>query len=105
MHGKASIVRRGPGRLFDALPERFAAGRYHSLFALREKIPAVLRVSAETEDGVVMAVEHATLPVAAVQFHPESILTLRDDLGLRLLENVVRELCRERARAPRATTP
>jgi anthranilate synthase len=97
MHGKASIVRRGPGRLFDALPERFAAGRYHSLFALREKIPAVLRVSAETEDGVVMAVEHATLPVAAVQFHPESILTLHDDLGLRLLENVVRELRRERA--------
>jgi len=46
-------------------------------------------VTAETEDGVVMAVEHRTLALAAVQFHPESILTLDDDLGLRLLQNVV----------------
>jgi anthranilate synthase len=92
MHGKASAVRVGPSALFAGLPERFVAGRYHSLFAVREKLPPVLRVSAETEDGVVMAVEHTELPVAAVQFHPESILTLRGDLGLRLLENVVRRL-------------
>jgi anthranilate synthase len=52
-------------------------------------LPADLVVTAETEDGVVMAVEHRTLPLAAVQFHPESILTLDDDLGLRLLQNVV----------------
>jgi anthranilate synthase len=52
-------------------------------------LPADLVVTAETEDGVVMAVEHRTLPLAAVQFHPESILTLDDDVGLRLLQNVV----------------
>ena len=98
MHGKASVVKAAPGPLFEGLPERFAAGRYHSLFALREKLPAVLRVVAESEDGVVMAVEHVERPVAAVQFHPESILTIREDLGLRLLANAVRHLC-----APRAT--
>ena len=76
------------GPLFDGLPKEFSAGRYHSLFAIRDRLPATWS-SAETEDGVVMAVEHRTLPLAAVQFHPESILTLDDDLGLRLLQNVV----------------
>ena len=47
-------------------------------------------MTAETEDGVVMAIEHATLPLAAVQFHPESIMTLGDDVGLRLLANVMK---------------
>ncbi len=46
-------------------------------------------MTAESEDGVVMAIEHATLPLAAVQFHPESIMSLDDDVGLRLLRNVV----------------
>jgi len=89
MHGKASRIRVVGGRLFEGLPKEFAAGRYHSLFAIRDRLPADLVVTAETEDGVVMAVEHRTLPLAAVQFHPESILTLDDDLGLRLLHNVV----------------
>ena len=89
MHGKASRIRVVGGRLFEGLPKEFAAGRYHSLFAIRDRLPADLVVTAETEDGVVMAVEHRTLPLAAVQFHPESILTLDDDLGLRLLQNVV----------------
>ena len=66
-----------------------SAARYHSLFAVQETLPAVLRVTAASEDGVVMAVEHSNLPIAAVQFHPESILTLQEDLGLRLIHNVV----------------
>jgi anthranilate synthase len=89
MHGKASRIRVVGGRLFEGLPKEFAAGRYHSLFAIRDRLPADLVVTAETEDGVVMAVEHRTLPLAAVQFHPESILTLDDDVGLRLLQNIV----------------
>ena len=89
MHGKASRIRVVGGRLFEGLPKEFSAGRYHSLFAIRDRLPADLVVTAETEDGVIMAVEHRTLPLAAVQFHPESILTLDDDLGLRLLQNVV----------------
>ena len=92
MHGKPSVVRTRGGRLHDALPAEFRAGRYHSLFAVRDTLPASLRVTAESDDGVVMAVEHDTLPVAGVQFHPESILTLQEDLGLRLIRNVVETL-------------
>ncbi len=55
-------------------------------------MPAVLEVTAESDDGVVMAVEHRSLPLAAVQFHPESIMTLADDVGLRLLANVMAHL-------------
>jgi anthranilate synthase len=89
MHGKASRIQVRGGRLFAGLPAAFTAGRYHSLFARREKLPAVLEVTAESEDGIVMAVEHLRLPLAAVQFHPESIMSLEGDVGLRLLRNVV----------------
>ena len=96
MHGKPSEIRvldgPGAGRLYDNLPGTFRAARYHSLFALRDSLPACLCVTAESDDGVVMAVEHTALPVAAVQFHPESILTLQEDLGLRLMHNVVETL-------------
>jgi len=67
------------GRLLRGLPERFTIGRYHSLYAVRSRLPAVLSVVAETEDGVIMAIEHELLPIAAVQFHPESV----DDVARR----------------------
>jgi anthranilate synthase len=89
MHGKRSRIRVLGGRLFDELPKEFDAGRYHSLFAVRETLPPGCLVTAESEDGVVMALEHESLPLAAVQFHPESIMTLDDDLGLRLIDNAV----------------
>jgi anthranilate synthase len=92
MHGKTSRIRVLGGRLFEGLPAAFTAGRYHSLFAIRGRLPAALAVTAETDDGVVMAIEHAALPLAAVQFHPESLMTLDDDVGLRLLVNVVERL-------------
>jgi anthranilate synthase len=96
VHGKASRIHVRGGRLFEGLPKEFTAGRYHSLFAIREKLPSALEVTAESEDGVVMAIEHASLPVAAVQFHPESIMSVEDDLGLRLLRNVVDRLIASR---------
>jgi anthranilate synthase len=96
MHGKASRIHVRGGRLFEGLPKEFTAGRYHSLFALRDTLPAALEVTAESEDGVVMAIEHASLPAAAVQFHPESIMSVEDDLGLRLLRNVVARLIARR---------
>jgi anthranilate synthase len=99
MHGKASRIRVLGGQLFAGLPEEFTAARYHSLFAVREHLPAELRIAAESEDGVIMAIEHSTLPLAAVQFHPESILTLEGDLGLRLIRNVVSQLCSRPARS------
>jgi anthranilate synthase len=89
MHGKPSLIRVRGGRLFAGLPTEFIAGRYHSLFAIRDKLPNVFEVTAESDDGVIMAIEHRTLPLAAVQFHPESIMSLADDVGLRLLANVV----------------
>jgi len=94
MHGKPSRIRVLGGRLLEGLPAEFTAGRYHSLFAIRNTLPSELTVTAESEDGVVMAIEHATLPLAAVQFHPESIMTLGDDVGLRLLSNVMDRLAR-----------
>ena len=90
MHGKPSLVRhRGQG-VFEGLPEEFIVGRYHSLFARRETFPACLEVTAETEDGVIMGVRHRELPIEAVQFHPESILSAENNHGLKLMENAVR---------------
>jgi anthranilate synthase len=89
MHGKPSTVLHSGRGVFAGLPERFQVGRYHSLFAIREKLPECLEITAESEDGVIMGVRHRSLPVEAVQFHPESLLTLDDDCGLRLMRNVV----------------
>ena len=71
-------------------------GRYHSLFAERPALPAELEITAETEDGVIMGVRHRNLPIEAVQFHPESILTLDGNCGQKLMENVIRVLGRSR---------
>jgi anthranilate synthase len=90
MHGKPSTVRnRGVG-VFAGLPAEFQVGRYHSLFARRETFPACLEITAETEDGVIMGVRHRQLPIEAVQFHPESILTAEGGHGLKLMENAMR---------------
>jgi anthranilate synthase len=90
------------GAIFRDLPPVLTAGRYHSLFARRETLPPVLRVTADSDDGVVMAIEHVELPWAAVQFHPESILTLGDDVGRRLISNVVADLAGRRRGWPAA---
>ena len=94
MHGKSSPIHCRPEGLFAGFPESFTAGRYHSLFARPEELPNCLRVLARTDDEVIMAVEHRDYPAAAVQFHPESILTLKDDLGLRLIAQAVERLAR-----------
>jgi anthranilate synthase/aminodeoxychorismate synthase-like glutamine amidotransferase len=73
VHGKASPIDHDGRGLFRGLPERFEAGRYHSLAAVR--VPDCLEVSASCSEGEVMAVRHRELPVDGVQFHPESILT------------------------------
>jgi anthranilate synthase len=89
-HGKLSriCVTASDSVLFKDLPESFEVGRYHSLYALPERLPANLKVTAISEDGVIMAIEHETLPIAAVQFHPESIMTLSGGVGLAIIENV-----------------
>ncbi|HIL11435.1 MAG TPA: hypothetical protein EYG11_22315 [Candidatus Latescibacteria bacterium] len=94
MHGKSSPVQCTPEGILDGFPVEFIAGRYHSLYALPDKLPECFQVLAQTEDGVIMALEHRDLPLAAVQFHPESILTLKGDLGLRLIAQVIERLAR-----------
>eukprot|EP00611_Tribonema_gayanum_P008881 TRINITY_DN1854_c0_g2_i1.p1 TRINITY_DN1854_c0_g2~~TRINITY_DN1854_c0_g2_i1.p1 ORF type:complete len:430 (-),score=156.13 TRINITY_DN1854_c0_g2_i1:69-1358(-) len=96
MHGKPSMVtitdRADQKRnIFDGIPDEFEVARYHSLYGVREKLPRVLKPLAETEDGIVMAVEHTELPFAAVQFHPESILT-NPKHGLTILANCLKHL-------------
>ena len=90
MHGKPSTVRHHGVGVFEGLPEEFQVGRYHSLFARRETFPACLEVTAETADGVIMGVRHRELPIEAVQFHPESILTAEGDHGLKMMANAMR---------------
>ncbi len=93
-HGKSSLVNVcNDNPVWRYLPQQFAVGRYHSLFA--QKLPDCLRSTAVSEDKVVMAVEHCELPVAAVQFHPESIMTARNDIGMQLVDNVLSYLIRE----------
>lgn len=94
MHGKSSVVECSGEGFLEGFPATFVAGRYHSLFAVPEALPACLKVRAHTEEGVIMAVEHESYPAAAVQFHPESILTLKEDLGLRLISRVMERLAK-----------
>ena len=89
MHGKGSLVHHHGPSVMHGLPSPFRVGRYHSLYANREALPACLAITAESEDGIIMGVRHRELPMEAVQFHPESILTLERDCGLLLIENMV----------------
>ncbi len=75
MHGKTSSIRHEGKGVFAGLPDPLEATRYHSLVVDAGSIPAVLEVTARTEDGVVMGLRHRELDVEGVQFHPESILT------------------------------
>ncbi|WP_153769706.1 anthranilate synthase component I [Labrenzia sp. CE80] len=101
MHGKPSPISiSGNSILFEGLDAPVIVGRYHSLFAKKDKLPSDFRVTAETEDGVIMAIEHDEEPIAAVQFHPESIMSLDQDAGHKIIENVVSRLARAKALEP-----
>lgn len=91
-HGKSSrvFVTDPESSLFKNLPPSFEVGRYHSLFALPNHLPEELKVTAISHDDVIMGIEHKTLPIAAVQFHPESIMSLAGEVGLAIIMNVVR---------------
>lgn len=88
MHGKQSRVRLDNDcPLFKGLPEETYVARYHSLAADDTTMPGVLKVTARTDDGEIMAVMHADHPIYGVQFHPESIMTQE---GKRMLANFLR---------------
>ncbi len=97
VHGKPSRIRVSePGLVFSGLGHAITVGRYHSIFADPATLPADFKITAETDDGIVMAIEHKDQPVAAVQFHPESIMTLGQNAGMRMIENVVAHLGRSK---------
>jgi anthranilate synthase len=95
MHGKTARISVSGGGIFSGLPHSFDVGLYHSLHAPRAAMPADLEITAETH-GIVMAVEHRTFPLAATQFHPESVMTTCDGAGLLLIANAVKHLTRQR---------
>ena len=76
MHGKSSVIKVDTSsRIFRGLSEEPTVARYHSLAAVESKLPSCLKVTARSDDGEIMAVEHRENPVYGLQFHPESILT------------------------------
>ncbi len=84
MHGKTSAIRHTGEGVFKGLPKTFTATRYHSLIVDRDTLPAELEITAETDDGTIMGVQHRSEPLHGVQFHPESIAT---EHGHALLRN------------------
>mmetsp|Transcript_1699 Transcript_1699/g.2328 ORF Transcript_1699/g.2328 Transcript_1699/m.2328 type:complete len:959 (+) Transcript_1699:133-3009(+) len=96
MHGKPSTISltskgRDEDSIFKGLPESFEVARYHSLHGIKDCMPSCLEITALTEDGIVMGIQHKELPFAAVQFHPESILT-GPATGMTILRNALSNL-------------
>lgn len=82
MHGKLSILKTFPDKLWEGIPDSFQVVRYHSLVLAH--LPADLKILATTSDGEIMAIRHVSLPIWGVQFHPEAVLT---EYGLTMLQN------------------
>ena len=87
MHGKTSAISHKGTGVFENLAKPFEATRYHSLVVKRETLPQSLTITAESDDGEIMGLQHRGLPIHGVQFHPESILT---EEGRKLLANFLR---------------
>ena len=85
-HGKQSRIEHDGASIFTGIPSPMRVARYHSLAVQREDLPACLQITAQTEDGEIMAIRHREYPVIGLQFHPESIYT---EHGKRLIENFV----------------
>ena len=88
MHGKTSMVKHDGKTIYAGLSQPFEAGRYHSLCADANTLPAELALTAQTERGEIMGVRHRELPLEGVQFHPESVLTPEGD---QLMANFMRQ--------------
>jgi anthranilate synthase component 2 len=87
MHGKTSRIGHDVKGIFEKIPNRFVATRYHSLVVERASLPACLDVTADAEDGEIMGLRHRSLPVEGVQFHPEALLT---EHGREMLDNFLK---------------
>lgn len=87
MHGKTSLIHHSSEGIFEGLKNPFQAVRYHSLVIDKSTLPASLKVTAWSEDGEIMGIQHQEYPLFGVQFHPESILS---EEGMHLLENFLK---------------
>lgn len=87
VHGKSSPIKHDKKGIFEGIAQDFSAGRYHSLAG--NKIPDCFEITANSE-GIVMAIKHKTLPIQGVQFHPESVLTMRDENGFKIIKNLIK---------------
>jgi anthranilate synthase/aminodeoxychorismate synthase-like glutamine amidotransferase len=87
MHGKTSTIRHNQRNIFQDITQPLEATRYHSLIVRRESLPNSLEITAETDEGEIMGLQHREFPLHGVQFHPESILTAE---GKKLLANFLR---------------
>ena len=87
MHGKTSMIHHKNRGVFENLAQPLEATRYHSLIVRRESVPNSLEITAESDDGEIMGLQHRQWPIHGVQFHPESILTVE---GKKLLANFLR---------------
>ena len=84
VHGKTSKIHHTGSAIFKEIPEKFEATRYHSLVATEDSFPSELKVTARTDNGLIMALEHEDYPIYGVQFHPESIVT---EYGMKMVQN------------------
>ncbi len=87
MHGKVSQIQHNQAGLFEGIPQDFKATRYHSLVVRRDNLPDELEVTAWTQSGLIMGLQHRRYPIYGVQFHPEAILT---EHGKDLLQNFLK---------------
>ena len=86
MHGKTSKIKSNKIGILKDLPKTFEATRYHSLIIDKTSLPKNLEITAETDDGLIMGVQHKEFNIHGVQFHPESIKT---KLGIKILKNFI----------------
>jgi anthranilate synthase/aminodeoxychorismate synthase-like glutamine amidotransferase len=84
VHGKTSKIQHTGSIIFKDIPKEFEATRYHSLVAMEDSFPSNLRITARTDNGLIMALEHGDYPIFGVQFHPESIVT---EHGMKMVQN------------------
>jgi anthranilate synthase component 2 len=84
MHGKTSLIYHTGEGIFKGIKNPFTAVRYHSLVIERESLPDILKITAESEDGEIMGIQHIEYPIFGLQFHPESVLS---EAGMDLLRN------------------
>jgi para-aminobenzoate synthetase component 2 len=98
LHGKTSVVAHQGKSVLQNIPSPFTATRYHSLAVERDTLPDSLEVTGATESGVVMALQHKTLPICGVQFHPESVLT---EHGYQMIGNWL-EICGDKGACARS---